>query len=68
MLGLAFKAAPIVTILGGLLLAFVVGVALFVHLDRGDPPLGRGRVAFLVVMIIELDPVSRTPADYDVMA
>jgi amino acid transporter len=52
-LGSAFHSAPLLTVLGSLLLALLVGVVLFVLLDRrADPPLARRRLVILVVMIM----------------
>lgn len=53
LLGWVFHAAPLLTVLGALLLALLVGAVLFVHLERrADPPLARRRLALLVVMIM----------------
>lgn len=54
-LGLAFRAAPLLTVVGGLLLLLLVGSSLFVYLTRrSHSGLSRGRLALLVVFIMAL--------------
>lgn len=54
-LGLAFRSAPLLTVLGSLLLVLLVGSSLFVYLSRrSDSGLTRRRLALVVVLIMAM--------------
>lgn len=51
----SFRTAPLLTVLGGLLLLLLIGSSLYMYLSRrSDSGLSRRRLAFVVVSIIAI--------------